>query len=378
MMPTASCWLGRVALLVVLPVAGCVDSGGNDSAAAPFRDLAIVVLDGQTRQLGADVVSLGNLVEDDVIRLRIDGPIVETVLLLTDDLVTGDAAVVVGGGPPGEAFDYRVRIPGPYYVFIQLDASMVSEDQRISITAELVDSPFRPPVQQVVEVRFEEGYLTEPGLLDPTSGSAADRDLLIALSEAVRIEILARLRAIFTDTPIVIVEPHEPRPAGPMSRLTFVADRIEAEDQTLIDAALPPPDPSRPECQVRVLFGEVLPRGVRQDVGNRVLDDEAVVYVGSFQGRGESCRTAVTDSINNIVLSLAQTGAHEIGHLVGLLHVEQVDIMNRSATLAFQRELALDRGQVQIERALDGSITTDVLTAVIQSPQLYFRANFSR
>lgn len=378
MMPAASYRFGLIAGLVVLPVAGCIDSGGDDSATAPFRNLATVMLDGQTRDLVADVVSLGDLVEDDVVRLRIDGSTVATVLLLTDDPETDDTTVVVGGGPPGEEFDYRVRISGPYYLFIQLVASVVSEDQPIMITAELVESQFHPPVQQVVEVQFEEGYLTEPGLFDPTSGSAADRDLLIALSDAVRIEIVARLRAIFADTPIVIVEPHEPRPAGAVSKLMYVADRVEAEDQTILDAALPPPDPSRPECQVRVLFGEVLPRGVRQDVGNRVLDDEAVVYVGSFQGRGESCRTAVTDSINNIVLSLAQTGAHEIGHLIGLLHVEQVDIMNRSATLAFQRELNLDRGQVQIERTLDGSITTDVLTTVIQSPQLYFRANFSR
>ena len=76
------------------------------------------------------------------------------------------------------------------------------------------------------------------------------------------------------------------------------------------------------------------------------------------------------------MLSLAQTGAHEIGHLVGLLHVEPVDIMNRSATLAFQRELTFDRGQVQIERTIGGVVTTDVLTTVIQSPDLYFRANF--
>jgi hypothetical protein len=37
------------------------------------------------------------------------------------------------------------------------------------------------------------------------------------------------------------------------------AHRVLAANQDLIDAALPPPDPTRPECQQRVVFGEFLP-----------------------------------------------------------------------------------------------------------------------
>ena len=141
--------------------------------------------------------------------------------------------------------------------------------------------------------------------------------------------------------------------------------------------ALPAPDPSRPECQERVVFGEVLPSGSSADVGNRVLDDEAVVYVGSFQGRGETCQTTAVSSLNSVVLTLAQTAAHEIGHLVGLMHVEQVDVMNRSATLAFTRQLMFARGQIQVDRLVDGDVVGEVFPAVVQDPAIYFDAVFS-
>jgi hypothetical protein len=52
--------------------------------------------------------------------------------------------------------------------------------------------------------------------------------------------------------------------------VTFKPDRVLAEDQNAVDAAFPAPDPSRPECQVRVILGAVLPRGAGNDPGNRV------------------------------------------------------------------------------------------------------------
>ena len=117
-------------------------------------------------------------------------------------------------------------------------------------------------------------------------------------------------------------------------------------------------------------------RHLSQELGNQKLDDEAVVYVGSFQGRGETCRSAATDSVNNVVLTLAQTAAHEIGHLVGFYHTQLIDIMNRSATLGFQRELNFERGQIEIEVQRNGQIITEALTTVIQEPALYFLTNF--
>ena len=162
-----------------------------------------------------------------------------------------------------------------------------------------------------------------------------------------------------------------------MWRLTFSPQRQLADADDINDAALPPPDPSRPECQVRVVFGEVLPRGTNVDPGNHVRDDAAVVYVGSFQGRGEACWTSAVSSLNNVVLALTQTAAHEIGHLVGLFHVEQIDIMNRSATLAFLRNLEFARGQIQLDRLRDGQVISEVFPSIVQEPQRYFEAVFA-
>jgi hypothetical protein len=108
-----------------------------------------------------------------------------------------------------------------------------------------------------------------------------------------------------------------------------------------------------------------------------VHDDQALVYVGSFQGRGQECWTSAVNSLSSMALTLAQTGAHEIGHLVGLYHVEQIDLMNRTATLAFLRELQFARGQVQLERVIGGQVGGEVFPAIVQDPETYFRAVFA-
>lgn len=357
--------------------ASCIPGFPHIGRPNPFRDLPTIPLDGVERPLTADVVPLGELSTGQVIDVTVNGDTVEAVLILIADELSDEAGVLAGGGPPETTFSYRVQRDGRYFVFVQFDPLAGPARRQGTIAVGPGDPSFAPPSRQVVRVEFAEGYLSDPGLFDPASGTQDERDLLEALSPSVADDIVDRLRFIFRDTPILIVSEHDPLPQEPFSRLRYAPDRVEAAEQDAIDVALPPPDPARPECRVRVVFGRVLSDTGRQDPGNQVLDDEAVVYVGSFQGRGETCRTAATDSIHNLVLALAQTGAHEIGHLVGLYHVEQIDIMNRSATLAFLRELPFRRGQVQIERLIGGQVVGEVFPAVIQDPDLYFETVFS-
>jgi len=51
--------------------------------------------------------------------------------------------------------------------------------------------------------------------------------------------------------------------------------------------------------------------------------------------------------------------------------------MNRSATLAFLRELPFTRGQVQLDRLRNGEVVSEVFTSMIQDPEVYFRAIFA-
>jgi hypothetical protein len=343
----------------------------------PFRDLPPIELDGEARDLTAELAPLGELKEGRVIRIQVRGEGIEHVLVLTEDALAADSGAIVGGGPANAAFDYRIPADGGYFVFVQFAAGNESPEN-VTLAVGPGDAGFSPPARQIVQVIFEPGYLTDPGLFDPVDGTEADRQFLEDISPQVQAEIMATLTRIFADTPVEIRDEATPAPDGPFSRLRFVGDRVLTQEQNVTDTAFPPPDPSRPQCQVRVTFGEVLPSGTPFDAGNRVPDDEAIVYVGSMQGRGEECWTAVINSLNNVILSLAQTAAHEIGHLVGLQHVDQIDIMNRTATLAFQRELSLSRGQVVIETISGGDAITNVLTTIIQDPERYFLGNFAR
>jgi len=344
---------------------------------SPFRNLTPIPLDGKTRTLRANVAALGPLDAGIVVRLEVASPRAQAVLLLRADQAEPDEATLVGGGPANTAFDYRVQLSGHYFVFFQFDPTTDTSEMRADFTVAPGNAGATLPAVQYVRVLFADDFLTEPGLLDPVDGTADDRALLESFAPLVRDGIVDRLRTIFSGTPVVILGPDDAAPPGPIAELTYLPDRVEADDQSIVDAALPAPDPTRPQCQTRVVFGEVLPAGQLLDPGNRTLDDQAAVFVGSFQGRGEECWTSAVSSVGSMILTLAQTGAHEIGHLVGLYHVEQVDLMNRSATLAFLRELDFARGQIQLERVFGGVVIGEVYPAIIQDPEVYFSAVFA-
>lgn len=360
---------------------GCpVDSGVTP--VNPFVDLPPIARDGRVEELTNTIVPLGLLVAGDVLQIDVSGDGIDAVLVLAEDKLTDVAGVMVGGGPANKPFLYRVSDAGRFFVFVLFDPQLDESQRRGTIRVEPGDDPtFVPPGRQSVLFVFHPDYLTAPGLFDEQSGTPDDLAVLDAITDTVREGIITRLKSIFAGTPVEILTEDDPMPDPPFSSVTFLPDRVLADDPLLTDTALAPPDPSRPECKSRVVFGEVLSRGARFDPGNHLRDDKAVVYVGSFQGRGETCQSAALNSVNNIILGLAQTAAHEVGHLVGLFHVPLTDIMDRSPTMAFQRELSFQRGQLLIDavtQLADGTsqLSPILLTTVIQDPALYFRANF--
>ncbi len=377
--------LGLCVGLVLLPVLAMLPLACTptpDAPINPFVDFPAVALNGEPQPLMTNIAPLGELEKGTVLNIRLDGEGLEAALILLLDETTNEAGIIVGGGPPDEAFLYRIAEGGRYFVHARFAPDMAETAQRATLTIELSDEAYQPPTTQYVQVDFADGYLTEPGLVDPESFADDEIQLLTDLEEIVRQEVVTKLKEIFAGTPVSILGPDETAPDGPLSRLTYRPDRILPEGLDTFDAAIPAVDPDSP-CAEVVLFGEVLPSRAGTDHGNARQDDEAVVYVGSFQGRGEECRTAVIESLNNIVLALSHTGAHEIGHLIGLYHVALVDIMDRRPTSAFQRQLGFERGQILIEVPVmrdDGSVDveTRVQTTILQDPQRYFDLNFAQ
>lgn len=375
------------ALLVLLPVVlilplstvRCTNDSGTEPPPISLRDLPPLELDGIAKPLAGNIAPLGEFKLGDAIRLTVTGDAIDAVLVLVEDELVDDAAALAGGGPANQPFDYQVRVPGRYFAFAQRTPSL-EPPPPITIAAAPGDPAAAPLARQTVLIVFADGFLTDPGLFDPESGTPDELSFLESINDQVRDSVVARLKTIFRDTPIDIVTETDPAPTAPFSTVTLRPDRVLADDQDFTDTALPL-DPSRPECNVKVKYGEVV--GAFSDPGNRVLDDHAVVYVGSFQGRGLSCRSAAINSVNNITLGLAHTAAHEIGHLIGLLHVSLTDIMDRSPTLAFQRELTFRRGQIVVNGLImdpDGTPAIGPITLlnVIQDPMTYYLANFAQ
>lgn len=371
--------LTSVCGLVVL-LSGCsLDTGGEP--VNPFTDFAPIALDGEAKDLTSEIVPLGLLETGDVLQVDVTGEGIDAVFILAEDASSDLVGVIAGGGRANEPFQYRIPHTGRYFLFTLFDPQTDVTPRRATIAVAFGDPTFAPPASQRVLIVFLPDYLTDPGLVsDPDADVPEELAVLESIGDTVREGIITRLKTIFEGTPVEILTEEDASPVEPFSTVTFDPKRIQVDDPALRDSAVFG-DSSKPECDAQVVYGEVLPTGAFLDPGNQVPDDTAVVYVGSFQGRGETCQSAALNSVNNIILGLSQTAAHEIGHLIGLVHVPLTDIMDRSPSLAFQRELSLQRGQMLTEELTereDGTLALApvVLTTVIQDPAFYFEANF--
>ncbi|MFQ5492316.1 MAG: hypothetical protein ACE5GE_16520, partial [Phycisphaerae bacterium] len=182
--------------------AGCPTANpGSAAATNPFRDLPAIELNGQAQPVTSEIVPLGSFEADQVFDVRVDGDAVQAVFLLVEDAATGASGIIVGGGLPGRTFSHRVPTPAQYFVFVQLEDSSQAAELPATITAELGDPQYRPAQRQIVRVVFQEGFLTDPGLFDPESGTEDERSFLEQIAPTVQQGIVDQLRTVFAGTP---------------------------------------------------------------------------------------------------------------------------------------------------------------------------------
>jgi hypothetical protein len=126
--------VSAITMLLALVFAGCPGTP-TDQPINPFRDLPPIELDGEPHEPTFDITPLGEFADGEVMRLRVDGDEIEAVLVLAEDEEFDDAGLIAGGGPANEPFQYRVRVPGRYFLYVQFDPQTVESQRRATITA---------------------------------------------------------------------------------------------------------------------------------------------------------------------------------------------------------------------------------------------------
>ena len=298
-----------------------------------------------------------------MIEVAVESELATQAYVLEPDGQRDGAGVIVGGGPINEPFLHRVKQDGRLFLYVH-----PPNDPRGTIALSAGPADYAGPTGQVIAVKFEEDFLVV-GLFDGDADDEAARQRLADIEPIVREGIIERLSEVFSGTGVTIVAAGEGQRPADQSLLTYRGRREFVSDQGQDTISVI-------GCADSVIFGEVLSSGGQIDAGNRDPNDEAIVYVGSFRGTGACDPGLVLNSTNNIINALTITGTHETGHLLGLTHTALAGIMSPTPTVAFQRQLALQRSQIVWDPDADAQ-QLEVVTNVIQDPDVYFARLFS-
>jgi hypothetical protein len=336
-------WCRRLLIALVLAHTACVPPGETDllRAVPPLAKPG----DETPPQLRAnrgfqrisyDLWWLGRRLPGDRITVTIRSLETCDMFLLDATGAILDAAHSIGG------IDYVAVQEDNYYLFLHMSQSFYMPGL-MSLTIE-PGQPIPSPRPQVFAVDFacvepvrlpESDELTQLSPMDLSAmGQTIEEQASLAeIQPAVERLIAERLNAIFRPYGMTVmrVTPNEPI-TDEHSTVHFTNDPGGPSDSPF-DTTLIQQD----GVEIYVAYGVA-----EWDPGNRIPDDDAVVFVGSYLDQ-----SGLLVSTNDLVNILAHSAAHEMGHLVGLMHVfRRSDIMWGEPNVAFTRQLDLGRGQV--------------------------------
>ncbi len=359
---------------------------GEPRIPSPGELVRTRVTDGEFANISEPLVGIGRLSQGQSIDVT-----VRSAASLSLFLVDSDGRVVDGVDfvPPAgflrpervwkQAF--AIDVEDEYFLFVYSNDAHVGSVELRFIVGNAADVEPRPA--QYVVLQFDGAEKVElsggmtildvPEMDLSVFGPVSSRGFLAELRPLVEELIASRLSAIFGKYGVRIVTSTSMVVGSDYSSVYFTSCRGPADDdpfesvtgaQTSVptvecrpldsgNAAMGRKSSACPNC---ILYGD----SGRIDLGNRNHSDDAVVYLGSFT------EARIDTSVSDMAHLLANVAAHEIGHLLGLVHVLHVsDLMRGRFSLGLIRDLDFSSGQIVLN--------ADIVPFLFQDPERYLR-----